>query len=281
MKPETAGAAGSTATAGAVPSGWEVGTPRFGLVGMSLLAVLVGIITGIGAFLFRELIGLVHNLFFLQTVSFAYDSSLFTPSNPWGAFVTLVPAVGAIAVTFVIAQFAPEAKGHGVPEVMDAIYYNGGRIRPIVAVAKSLASALAIGSGAAVGREGPIIQIGSALGSTLGQLIRMPAGQRITLVAAGAGAGIAATFNTPGRPPLSGGCFSDRSRRSPCRRSTRCQRATRSRAPRSWCSTCCSVRCAALPPRCSSACCISPRICSIRCRAAIRGTSSACCWSAY
>jgi CIC family chloride channel protein len=80
---------------------------------------------------------------------------------------------------------------------MDAIYYQRGVIRPIVAVAKSLASALAIGSGAAVGREGPIIQIGSALGSTLGQIIRMSMGQRIILVAAGAGAGIAATFNTP------------------------------------------------------------------------------------
>jgi chloride channel protein, CIC family len=84
-----------------------------------------------------------------------------------------------------------------VPEVMDAIYYKSGVIRPVVAVVKSLASALAIGSGAAVGREGPIIQIGSALGSTLGQMVRMAAGQRITLVAAGAGAGIAATFNTP------------------------------------------------------------------------------------
>ena len=80
---------------------------------------------------------------------------------------------------------------------MDAIYYGRGVIRPVVAVAKSLASALAIGSGAAVGREGPIIQIGSALGSTLGQIIRMSVGQRIILVAAGAGAGIAATFNTP------------------------------------------------------------------------------------
>jgi CIC family chloride channel protein len=139
----------------------------------------------------------VLGLFFLQTLQFAYDSSAFTPSNPWGAWVILVPAVGAIGVTFIIASCAPEAKGHGVPEVMDAIYYNSGRIRPIVAVAKSLASALAIGTGAAVGREGPIIQIGSALGSTLGQMIRMPAGQRITLVAAGAGAGIAATFNTP------------------------------------------------------------------------------------
>jgi CIC family chloride channel protein len=164
---------------------------------MTLFAVGIGAITGVGAYLFRELIGLVHNLFFLRQFLFAYDSGLFTPFNPWGAWVILVPAVGAIGVTFIVANFAPEAKGHGVPEVMDAIYYNGGRIRPIVAVAKSLASALAIGSGAAVGREGPIIQIGSALGSTLGQLIKMPAGQRITLVAAGAGAGIAATFNTP------------------------------------------------------------------------------------
>jgi chloride channel protein, CIC family len=183
--------------AASVLSGWEVGVAPFGLIMMTLFAVGVGIITGIGSYLFRELIGLVHNFFFLQRFSFAYDSSLFTPFNPWGPWVILVPVVGAIGVTFIIAKFAPEAKGHGVPEVMDAIYYHGGRIRPIVAVAKSLASALAIGSGAAVGREGPIIQIGSALGSTLGQLIKMPTGQRITLVAAGAGAGIAATFNTP------------------------------------------------------------------------------------
>ena len=69
-------------------------------------------------------------------------------------------------MTFIVKTFAPEARGHGVPEVMDAICYQRGVIRPIVAVAKSLASAVAIGSGAAVGREGPIIQIGSALGST-------------------------------------------------------------------------------------------------------------------
>ena len=80
---------------------------------------------------------------------------------------------------------------------MDAIFYNEGRIRPVVAVVKSLASALAIGSGSAVGREGPIIQIGASLGSSLGGLLRLQVWQRITLVAAGAGAGIAATFNTP------------------------------------------------------------------------------------
>ncbi len=83
------------------------------------------------------------------------------------------------------------------PRLWTRSIYKGGVIRPVVALVKSLASAVAIGSGSSVGREGPIIQIGSALGSTLGQIVRMPSGQRIALVAAGAGAGIAATFNTP------------------------------------------------------------------------------------
>jgi len=170
---------------------------RIGLPYLSLLAFVVGIVAGFGAVVFRDLIGLVHNLLFLGQFVVRYDANIFTPPSPWGPFVILVPVIGAIGVTFLVTKFAPEAKGHGVPEVMDAIYYNGGVIRPIVAVVKSLASALAIGSGAAVGREGPIIQIGSAFGSTLGQIIRMPQGQRIILVAAGAGGGIAATFNTP------------------------------------------------------------------------------------
>ncbi len=153
--------------------------------------------TGFGAVLFRDLIGLIHNILFLGHFAVRYDANLFTPASPWGPWIILVPVLGALAVTFLVSNFAPEARGHGVPEVMDAIYYNGGVIRPVVAVVKSLASAIAIGSGAAVGREGPIIQIGSALGSTLGQIVPMPAGQRIILVAAGAGAGIAATFNTP------------------------------------------------------------------------------------
>ncbi|MGE5214206.1 MAG: chloride channel protein [Nitrospirota bacterium] len=171
--------------------------PQIGLVRLSVLALIVGIVTGFGAIIFRDLIGLIHNAFFLGQFAVRYDANHFTPPSPWGALVILVPVAGAIAVTFLITKFAPEARGHGVPEVMDAIYYNGGVIRPIVAVVKSLASAIAIGTGAAVGREGPIIQIGSALGSTLGQIVRMRAGERIILVAAGAGAGIAATFNTP------------------------------------------------------------------------------------
>lgn len=161
------------------------------------IALAVGVTTGFGAVFFRDLIGVVHNLLFLGHLSVAYDARLFTPPSPWGALVILVPVIGSFGVTFIVRTFAPEARGHGVPEVMDAIYYQAGRIRPVVAVAKSVASALAIGSGAAVGREGPIIQIGSALGSTFGQLIAVPVAQRIALVAAGAGAGIAATFNTP------------------------------------------------------------------------------------
>ncbi|OUL79439.1 chloride channel protein [Paraburkholderia hospita] len=164
---------------------------------LCVLALVVGVVTGLGAVVFRGLIGLVHNAFFLGQFSFAYDASHFTSASPWGGFVILVPVAGGLVVTWLVSTFAPEAKGHGVPEVMDAIYYKRGVIRPVVAVVKSIASAFAIGSGAAVGREGPIIQIGSALGSTLGQLVQMTAGQRITLVAAGAGAGIAATFNTP------------------------------------------------------------------------------------
>lgn len=100
-------------------------------------------------------------------------------------------------MVWLVRRFAPEAKGHGVPEVMDAIHHRGGAIRPRVALVKSLASALSIGSGGAVGREGPIVQIASTLGSALGGLARLPAWQRVTLVASGAGAGIAATFNTP------------------------------------------------------------------------------------
>jgi CIC family chloride channel protein len=170
---------------------------RLGLLRLSLLAIVVGVITGFGAVVFRALIGLIHNAAFLGVLAINYDASVFTPPSPSGAFIILVPVIGGLIVTFLITNFAPEARGHGVPEVMDAIYYKEGVIRPVVAVIKSLASALSIGTGAAVGREGPIIQIGSAIGSTLGQIVRMAPWQRITLVAAGAGAGIAATFNTP------------------------------------------------------------------------------------
>ena len=168
-----------------------------GLVFLSCLALITGLITGFGAIFFRGLIAAIHNLFFLGTFSVHYDANIFTPAGPWGPFIILAPIIGGMVVTALVTNFAPEARGHGVPEVMDAIYYKEGVIRPIVAVVKSIASAFSIGSGAAVGREGPIIQIGASLGSSIGQILRLEPWQRITLVGAGAGAGIAATFNTP------------------------------------------------------------------------------------
>ena len=170
---------------------------RIGLLGLSIMALVVGVVTGFGAVVFRALIGLIHNIFFLGHFSIVYDANQFTPPGPWGPWIILVPVIGGLIVTFLVTNFAPEARGHGVPEVLDAIYYKEGIIRPVVAAIKSLASAVAIGTGAAVGREGPIIQIGATLGSSLGQILPMAPWQRITLVAAGAGAGIAATFNTP------------------------------------------------------------------------------------
>ena len=144
-----------------------------GLVFLSCLALITGLITGFGAIFFRGLIAAIHNLFFLGTFSVHYDANIFTLPGPWGPFIILAPVIGGMVVTALVTNFAPEARGHGVPEVMDAIYYKEGVIRPIVAVVKSIASAFSIGTGAAVGREGPIIQIGASLGSSIGQILRL------------------------------------------------------------------------------------------------------------
>ena len=170
---------------------------EYGPLSLTLFSFITGIVAGCGAFVFRALIAFFHNLFFYGTMSLTFDANIHGSASSWGWFAAFVPVAGAVAVVYLVKNFAPEAKGHGVPEVMDAIYYGKGVIRPVVAVVKSFASALSIGSGGSVGREGPIAQIGSAFGSTLGQLLRMVPWQCNTLIAAGAGGGIAATFNTP------------------------------------------------------------------------------------
>ena len=168
-----------------------------GTLSFSLVSILVGATAGAGAIVFRALIALFHNLSFLGTASSSYDATVHTPPSALGPFVILIPVAGALVVAYLVKNFAPEAKGHGVPEVMEAIYYHRGAMRPIVAVIKSVASAISIGTGGSVGREGPIVQIGSAFSSAVGGWLRLPAWQRITLIAGGAGGGIAATFNTP------------------------------------------------------------------------------------
>ncbi len=149
---------------------------RLGPLSHFAWSVVVGVVGALAAVVFRGLIALFHNLLFLGQWSVVYDATVHTPASPWGLFVILVPVVGAAGVAFLVGNFAPEAKGHGVPEVIDAIYYNKGVIRPVVAIIKSLASALSIGSGGSVGREGPIIQIGASFASTLGHRLRCPYG---------------------------------------------------------------------------------------------------------
>ncbi|HEX3807288.1 MAG TPA: chloride channel protein, partial [Gaiellaceae bacterium] len=172
---------------------WLAGTAS-GLVG---LALLVGAGAGLGAVAFRYLI-----LEFTRLFTGHRDYSA-VGRAPWGHsgvgswFVIVAPVVGGLLYGPLIYRFAREARGHGVPEVMLAVAERGGRIRPQVAIVKSLASAITIGAGGSVGREGPIVQIGSALGSTLGQVARLSESRLRLLVACGAAGGISATFNAP------------------------------------------------------------------------------------
>jgi CIC family chloride channel protein len=154
-----------------------------------IFSVAVGLGAGFGAVIFRWLINNFKVLFFEQ------GHNIFQFMGPY--YVILIPAIGGLIVGPLIYFFAREAKGHGVPEVMLAVATMGGRIRPRVAVIKSLASSICIGSGGSVGREGPIVQIGSALGSSLGQLFKLSEEKVKILVACGAAGGIAATFNAP------------------------------------------------------------------------------------
>lgn len=155
-----------------------------------VLSVLVGIGGGFGAIIFRKLIAYFGHLFFDQGQTLLrVDAHHF--------LLPLIPAAGGLLVGLLIYHFAREVKGDGVPEVMEACVRRGGFIRPRVATAKVLASSICIGSGGSVGREGPIVQIGSALGSTLGQLFKLKEERTKLLVACGAAAGIAATFNAP------------------------------------------------------------------------------------
>ncbi|MBO8193628.1 chloride channel protein [Streptomyces oryzae] len=163
-----------------------------------LLAVVTGAGAGVGSIVFRWCIQQFTRLFSGHDDYAAAPGSAH-PQLSWlgPCFVVLAPVVGGLLYGPLVQRFAKEARGHGVPEVMLAVAQRGGRISPKVAVVKTLASALTIGSGGSVGREGPIVQVGSALGATLGRLVRAGEGRMRLLVACGAAGGIAATFNAP------------------------------------------------------------------------------------
>jgi len=166
--------------------------------GLVALALIVGVGAGLGAVAFRSLIAHATRIF-----SGTSDySAVGRIPHPWVPglgiyFVVLAPVLGGLIYGPLVDRFAREARGHGVPEVMFAIANRGGRIPARVAGVKALASAICIGAGGSVGREGPIVQIGSALGSSLGQVAKVSESRLRTLVACGAAGGIAATFNAP------------------------------------------------------------------------------------
>lgn len=168
---------------------WLLQLPLSGGTALAIAAIAVGLAGGAGAVLVRYLIHACEQLF-LHTLANALSFL--------GPFKFIVPPmVGGLLVGPMICFIAREAKGHGVPEVMEAIALSGARIRARVAVIKAIASSICIGSGGSAGREGPMVQIGSGIGSTLGQLLRLPESRIGTLVACGAAAGIAAAFNAP------------------------------------------------------------------------------------
>ncbi len=152
-----------------------------------LLSIMVGGATGLGAHLFYELLEFTYEHTSARGGLFSYGTYT----------LILLPVVGAILVGLITSKFASEAKGHGVPEVMDALCRKGGVIRPRVAFAKAISSALTISSGGSAGTEGPIVQIGAAIGSSVGQVLGIKRHQMNTLVACGVAGGIAAIFNAP------------------------------------------------------------------------------------
>ena len=175
----------------------EIYQHRAGAV-LAALAVVIGAGVGLGAVAFRGLINLFTEVF-CGRADCSVGGRLPNPHIPdlgfW--FLLAVPVIGGLVYGPLIHRFAREARGHGVPEVMSAVAERDGRISPRVSAVKSLASALCIGAGGSVGREGPIVQIGASLGSALGQLLRVPGRRLPILVACGAAGGIAATFNAP------------------------------------------------------------------------------------
>jgi CIC family chloride channel protein len=156
---------------------------------LSGLALIVGLTTGAGVWLFKRLIDLVHQL------AFTNFENLLTPLGGWA--VVVVPIVGGLVVGLMLHAFIGEERHHGVAGIMEAVALAGGRLRYQRVPAKAIASALAIGSGASIGPEDPSVQIGASLGSMFAQWLSLSDDRMRALAAAGAASGIAAAFNAP------------------------------------------------------------------------------------
>ena len=181
-----------TLAAAHVPRIGPVLEPR--VVFISALAVGVAFVAGIVARVLVALIALVTNVAFLGRLSF---QPVAPADNHWGALVVFVPVVGGLIVGLMARYGSKAIRGHGIPEAMEQVLTNESRIPPRLTFLKPLSAAIAIGTGGPFGAEGPIIATGGALGSLVGQLLKTSSAERKTLLAAGAAAGMAATFGSP------------------------------------------------------------------------------------
>ena len=164
------------------------------IVFISALAIVVAFGAGFVAVILMRLIGLITNLSFYGRFSTAFSSPA---DNHLGLWVVLVPVVGGVIVGIMARYGSAAIRGHGIPEAMEQVLYNESRVPPRVTILKPVSAAFAIGTGGPFGAEGPIIATGGALGSLVGQLLRTTADERKVLLAAGAAAGMAATFGSP------------------------------------------------------------------------------------
>ena len=186
--------ASSAAASPAAKIGKDAPLAKFRIGWICLLAALVGVLAGVVAYLLYDLIGLFTNLAYYHEWSFHFRSPENTLIGPW---IIVTPVIGGIIVGFMAKYGSDKIKGHGIPEAMEAVLTTRSRIEARVAILKPLSAAIAIGTGGPFGAEGPIIQTGGAFGSLVGQFVSTTAAERKTLLACGAGAGMAATFNTP------------------------------------------------------------------------------------
>jgi H+/Cl- antiporter ClcA len=163
-------------------------------VRISALAIVAAFLAALAAQLLTRLIGLITNIAFYGRWSAAFSSPA---ANSLGRMVVIVPIIGAILVGLIARYGSAAIRGHGIPEAMEQVLLNQSRISPTVMLLKPLSAAISIGTGGPFGAEGPIIATGGALGSVIGQLFHITADERKTLLAAGAAAGMAATFGSP------------------------------------------------------------------------------------
>jgi H+/Cl- antiporter ClcA len=161
---------------------------------ISSLAVIIAICISFLAKLLIYLIDLITNISFYGRFSITHT----TPANHHlGLWVILIPAIGGIFVGLMALFGSKAIRGHGIPEAMEQILTNQSKIKPAITYLKPISSAISIGTGGPFGAEGPIIATGGALGSTLGQLLKITHNERKILLAAGATAGMSAIFGTP------------------------------------------------------------------------------------